>query len=97
MAVFGKAMTSRIDCVLHKMDIIRSKPVGQQRVGYKMMHEGAAFCFNERIWLTQSNAAMRRCATSQRVQKLIEWGFLRFAELVKEKEDTKGLERYGKF
>lgn len=75
MLVFGKAITSRMDCVLQSIAIIRSKPgvyaVCQLR-GYK----------GTMTFVTKCYTPMRGCSALQSMQKMVERRPLRFIELI---------------
>lgn len=73
--VFGKAMTSRMDAVLQRIDIKRSNPAGENKT------MSVSTCRTTQSMLTKCDPAMRRRATAERMQQVIERGLFAIVKL----------------
>jgi hypothetical protein len=76
--VFGKAMTSRIDCVLQRMDINRSKPGSMNQVSFVSI---LVIHSKFRGINTKSYSSVRRGAALESMQKVIKCRLLVFSKL----------------
>jgi hypothetical protein len=75
--VFGKAMTSRIEVVLHRMATRRSKPMEYETIPINSYDNPD----NHGPALTQRNSTMWRGAAAQGVKQMVEGCFFIFIEL----------------